>query len=110
MKTKLIFSAILALAVFAPAAIFAADAATAATADLSTRIAEIAAIVAAWYGVVCAALNGLTVLVSAIVKQTPGASDDEAVEKFYASKPYKAIAWLFSWGDLIGEWVAKLKK
>ena len=65
--------------------------------------------IAAWYGVACVAFNGLSVLTSAIVKQTPGTSDDEALDRFYASPIYRAFSWFFSWGDYIGEFIAKLK-
>ena len=76
------------------------------TENITTIITNIAA----WYGIACLGFNGLAALVSSIVKQTPGTSDDEAVEKLYASGAYKAIAWIFSWGDYLGEVIAKLKK
>jgi hypothetical protein len=59
---------------------------------------------------VCAGFNGLVMLIAAVVKKTPGTSDDEAVDKFYASGLYKTVAWVFSWGDYIGEFVTKLQK
>ena len=62
-----------------------------------------------WYGIACLAFNSLAALISTIVKQTPGTRDDEAVDKLYASSPYKAIAWVFSWGDYLAEFIAKLK-
>jgi hypothetical protein len=92
----------------APAALFAADASS--VVEIPAKVIDIATKVAIWYGIVCAGLNGLTILVSGIVKQTPGTSDDEAVDKFYNSKVYKAVAWVFSWGDYIGELVSKLRK
>jgi hypothetical protein len=111
MKTKMIKLIALVAFVLTPVAIFAQEAAGAESAlALSSNIVDILTKVAVWYGIACAGLNGLTVLVSGIVKRTPGTSDDEAVDKFYASKPYKAVAWIFSWGDYIGELVAKLKR
>jgi hypothetical protein len=113
MKTNIIKRIVLvAILLFAPAAIFAADAATGAAGATGLPAALIESLfkVAAWYGVACAAFNGLVTLIAAVVKQSPGTSDDEAVDKVYASGPYKAVAWIFSWGDYIAEFVAKLKK
>ncbi|MDR2674087.1 MAG: hypothetical protein LBC18_04255 [Opitutaceae bacterium] len=107
--------ALIALVLSATAALFAADAvpaeAGAATGiDLSATVIAVLLKVAAWYGVACAGFNGLVTLIAAVVKKTPGASDDEAIDKLYESKPYKAVAWIFSWGDYIAELVTKLKK
>ena len=66
--------------------------------------------IAAWYGIACLGFNGLAALVANIVTHTPGTTDDEAVEKFYATPLYRAIAWIFSWGDYLGELITKLKK
>ena len=65
--------------------------------------------IAIWYGVLCAAFNGLTVLASAIVRRTPGESDDKAIDAFYQTGFYKAIAWVFSWGDYAAEFLTKIK-
>jgi hypothetical protein len=64
---------------------------------------------AGYYGAACLAFNGLATVVSAFVARTPGHSDDEHIEKIYASKVYKAFAWVFSWGDYIAEAIGKLK-
>ncbi|EIP99326.1 hypothetical protein OpiT1DRAFT_03840 [Opitutaceae bacterium TAV1] len=64
---------------------------------------------AGYYGAACVAFNTLAAAISAFVKQSPSASDDAAIDKVYASKVYKAVAWIFSWGDYIAELIAKAK-
>jgi hypothetical protein len=118
MKTKLIQLIMLCMIALIPAAIFAQDiapaapaaAATEAATGLSDTIINYALIAAVWYGAACAAFNGLVALVSTVVRRTPGDSDDKAVDKFYNTGLYKAVAWIFSWGDYIGEFITKLKK
>ena len=66
--------------------------------------------IAVWYGVACVFFNALTGFVSTVVKKTPGESDDAAVDKFYESKIYKMVAWVFSWGDYLAEFVVKNRK
>jgi hypothetical protein len=114
MKTKFIQLIMLCMIALIPAAIFAQDsapaAAEAAAFGLFDKIPDIVFIIATWYAAACTLWNGLVILIAAVVKKTPGDSDDKAVDKFYASKYYKAVAWLFSWGDYIGEFITKPKK
>lgn len=64
---------------------------------------------AGYYGAACVAFNTLAAVVSAFVKQSPSTSDDAAIDKVYSSKVYKAVAWIFSWGDYVAEIIAKYK-
>ena len=66
-------------------------------------------LIATWYGALCVAFNGLTVLISAAIKQIPGINAYAAVDKLYNNKIYKVLSWVFSWGDYVGEIIAKFK-
>ncbi len=64
---------------------------------------------AGYYGAACVAFNALAAAISAFVKQSPSTSDDAAIDRVYSSKAYKAVAWIFSWGDYVAELIAKSK-
>jgi hypothetical protein len=105
MKTKIITT--LGILALCSASLSAAEVESAV---VPAKYIDLAFQIAAWYGAVCVAFNGLAALISTVVKRTPGQSDDEAIDKLYENGLYKLIAKVFSWGDYVAEWVAKLKK
>jgi hypothetical protein len=112
MITAILAFLLTSIAIFAQDSALAAApaAAEAAAFGLSDKIIDVIFIIAAWYAAAGTLWNGIVILIAAFVKKTPGDSDDKAIDKFYASKPYKFVAWFFSWGDYIGEFITKLKK